>query len=59
VSLPDLFSPPRIAVRATQLGGFHGDPPDRLIVATAILNHATLVTRDRNIRAYEAVTSLS
>ena len=46
---------PAIAVKATQLGGLRGDPADRLIVATAMLDHATLVTRDRNIRTYAAV----
>jgi PIN domain nuclease of toxin-antitoxin system len=29
---------------------FHGDPADRIIVATAMLSQATLVTRDRRIR---------
>jgi PIN domain nuclease of toxin-antitoxin system len=49
---------PAIAVKATQLAAFHGDPADRLIVATALLDAATLVTKDRNIRAYSAVTSV-
>jgi PIN domain nuclease of toxin-antitoxin system len=49
---------PAIAVKATQLGAFHGDPADRLIVATAIVDTATIVTRDRNIRTYDAVTSV-
>ena len=49
---------PAVAVRATQLGAFHGDPADRLIVATAILNGATLVTKDQNIRGYGAVSSI-
>ena len=47
-----------VAVKATQLGSFHGDPADRLIVATAVLAAATLVTKDRNIRAYGPVSSL-
>ena len=49
---------PAVAVKATQLGAFHGDPADRLIVATALLADATLVTKDRNIRAYGAVASV-
>jgi PIN domain nuclease of toxin-antitoxin system len=49
---------PAIAVKATQLGPFHGDPADRLIVASAVLAGATLVTKDRNIRAYGAVSSV-
>lgn len=32
--------------------GFHGDPADRIIVATAIACPATLVTRDAQILAY-------
>jgi PIN domain nuclease of toxin-antitoxin system len=49
---------PAVSVRATQLGGFHGDPADRLIVATAVLESATLVSRDRNIRGYPSVTTI-
>jgi PIN domain nuclease of toxin-antitoxin system len=49
---------PAIAVKATQLGAFHGDPADRLIVATAIVDAALIVTRDRNIRTYHGVTSV-
>lgn len=49
---------PPIAVKATQLGAFHGDPADRLIVATAAVHAGTLVSRDRHIRAYAGVTSV-
>ena len=49
---------PAVSVRATLLGGFHGDPADRLIVATAILESAILVSRDRNIRGYPSVTTV-
>jgi PIN domain nuclease of toxin-antitoxin system len=49
---------PRIAVKATQLGAFHGDPADSLVVATAIVDAATLVTKDRHIRKYTAVASV-
>lgn len=50
---------PAIAVKATQLGReFHGDPADRLIVATTILEAATLVTKDKRIRDYPAVTTV-
>lgn len=49
---------PAVAVKATQLGAFHGDPADRLIVASALVEHAALVTRDRTIRAYGALTTL-
>jgi PIN domain nuclease of toxin-antitoxin system len=49
---------PAIAVKATMLGRFHGDPADRLIVATAILESAVLVTKDQRIRKYEAVSTI-
>lgn len=47
-----------INVRATLLGGFQGDPADRPIVATAIIDGVAVVTRDRTIREYEAVASV-
>ena len=37
------------AIRAGQLRSFHGDPADRMIVATAIENAATLMTADKKI----------
>jgi PIN domain nuclease of toxin-antitoxin system len=49
---------PAVAVKATMLGRFHGDPADRLIVATAILESAVLVTKDQRIRRYEAVSTV-
>ena len=48
---------PAIAAKATMLGRFHGDPADRLIVATAILESAVLVTKDPLIRKYEALST--
>jgi PIN domain nuclease of toxin-antitoxin system len=39
----------RIAITATRLAGMHSDPADRLIVATALENGATLVTADATI----------
>lgn len=38
-----------IALRAGQLAGFHGDPADRIIVATALDNSAAIVTADSRI----------
>lgn len=49
---------PRVAVRAVALPGFHGDPADRVIVATAMLEACPVVTRDRGIRRYKAVESV-
>ncbi len=37
------------AVKAGQLKDFHGDPADRMIVATALENGATLITADKKI----------
>ena len=46
---------PEIAVESCQLpGSFHDDPADRLIVATARVADATLVTKDERIFAYGA-----
>jgi PIN domain nuclease of toxin-antitoxin system len=44
---------PEIAVESTRLpGNFHGDPADRIIVASARETGSTIVTRDRRILAY-------
>ena len=40
------------AIRAAQLALFHGDPADRMIVATAIENSATLMTADEKILSW-------
>jgi PIN domain nuclease of toxin-antitoxin system len=41
---------PQIAVESCQLQGkFHGDPADRIIVATARIEELTLITRDQKI----------
>lgn len=40
------------AIRAGQLALFHGDPADRMIVATAIENSATLMTADEKILSW-------
>jgi PIN domain nuclease of toxin-antitoxin system len=47
---------PSVAVDAAELGGFHGDPADRMIVATARHLSATLVTRDSKILDYAGQT---
>lgn len=46
----------RIAARAVLLEGFpHGDPADRMIVATTLGLGATLVTADARLRRYQPV----
>jgi PIN domain nuclease of toxin-antitoxin system len=50
---------PSIAVTAGTLGdGFHGDPADRLIVATTIETGSQLVTKDRDIRTFQGVQTV-
>lgn len=47
-----------IALLAGSLAGeFHGDPADRLIVATAIVHGLRVVTRDERILAYSKRTN--
>ena len=49
----------RIALRSNRLPGeIHDDPADRIIIATAITLGASLVTRDRRIRAYPHVETI-
>ena len=45
---------PEIAIESSFLPRFHGDPADRIIVATTRLNNLTLLilTRDRKILDY-------
>ena len=47
-----------VSVRATRLGAFHGDPADRLIVATALVHGASLVTADAAIQDSGVVTTI-
>ncbi len=50
---------PAIAVRSTQLGRVTlGDPADRLILATASVHEALLVTKDERIRACPLVRTV-
>jgi PIN domain nuclease of toxin-antitoxin system len=45
---------PAIAVEAGELAGLHGDPADRIIIATARHHDSPLLTVDRAILAYAA-----
>jgi PIN domain nuclease of toxin-antitoxin system len=50
---------PEIALASTTLPGqFHSDPADQIIVATARVEQATLITRDERIRRYPHVQAL-
>lgn len=45
-----------IGIRAGQLADFHGDPADRMIVATALENSAALVTADEKILKWQKLS---
>jgi PIN domain nuclease of toxin-antitoxin system len=47
-----------IIVASTQLTGFHRDPADQLIVATAQIYNCSLLTADNKILAYPHVQTL-
>jgi PIN domain nuclease of toxin-antitoxin system len=49
---------PAIAVEAGELAGLHGDPADRIIIATARRHDCPLLTADRAILAYGAAGHL-
>lgn len=39
-------------MKVLELPGFHGDPFDRILIAQAMIEEATLVTRDKKITQY-------
>jgi PIN domain nuclease of toxin-antitoxin system len=49
---------PEIAVESTELQGFHRDPADQIIVATARVLGMPLVTADQRIIQFEAVETI-
>jgi PIN domain nuclease of toxin-antitoxin system len=55
VGVRSLMLTPEIAVRAALLDeeGFHGDPADRIIYATARHERAKLITRDQRLHAFD------
>lgn len=55
---PPIRISPTIATRATNLALPQGDPFDRVIVATAIENRLTLVTRDQHVTESKLVRTL-
>jgi PIN domain nuclease of toxin-antitoxin system len=48
-----------IIVQSTQPLGFHNDPADQIIVATAKVNNCPVLTADQKILDYEEVQTLS
>lgn len=57
VKILDLTVP--IIVQSTQLIGFHNDPADQIIVATANVYNCPLLTADNKILNYPHVTTLN
>jgi PIN domain nuclease of toxin-antitoxin system len=50
---------PEVCLESTELPGtFHGDPADQIIVATARLLSAPVITADRKIRSYRYVQTV-
>jgi PIN domain nuclease of toxin-antitoxin system len=49
---------PDVAINAARLLWNHRDPFDRVIVATAILHRAPLVTKDDRIRRFQGVATI-
>jgi PIN domain nuclease of toxin-antitoxin system len=50
---------PRIAVTATRLPGiFHGDPADRIIAATCLIHHASLITKDQRLHEWGQIKTI-
>ncbi|MCD8490339.1 MAG: type II toxin-antitoxin system VapC family toxin [Desertifilum sp.] len=56
VRILDLTLP--IAIQSTQLVGFHNDPADQIIVATAKVHNCPLLTADQKILGYPDVQTL-
>jgi len=46
----------KTGIDAASLRNFHGDPADRIIVATAILTGASLITADEKILNWDGLT---
>ena len=56
IQLLPLF--PSVAVESCQLNHFHGDPADRIIVATARIEKLILLTRDKKIQHYASLNKV-
>jgi len=48
-----------VAIQAAGLKKFHGDPADRIIVATSKLLGASLVTADKKILEYRSIKTIN
>ncbi|MGK7921260.1 MAG: hypothetical protein AB4080_14750 [Trichodesmium sp.] len=52
ISPANFIEPLRGSIQSTQLCGFHADPADQIIVATAKIHGSLLVTQDQKILNY-------
>jgi PIN domain nuclease of toxin-antitoxin system len=43
---------PEISISSANLAGFHGDPADRIIYSTALINNSQIITKDKHITKY-------
>jgi PIN domain nuclease of toxin-antitoxin system len=56
--LPVLNITGNIAAKSYALGKFHGDPADRIIVATALVHKLTVITKDEKISQHHGLKTL-
>jgi len=56
--LPVLNITGNIAAKSYALGKFHGDPADRIIVATALVHKLTIVSKDEKISKHPGVKTV-
>jgi PIN domain nuclease of toxin-antitoxin system len=56
--LPVLNITANIAARCYELGKFHGDPADRIIVATALVHGLKIITNDGKISKHPGVKTI-
>lgn len=47
-----------IGIRAVEIEAFHGDPADRMIVATALASNRPLMTADREILKWKRIQTI-
>jgi PIN domain nuclease of toxin-antitoxin system len=56
--LPVLNITGHVAAKCYDLGKFHGDPADRIILATALTHGLTLITKDTKLTKHPSASVL-